>query len=111
MTDEQKLRVKQVVRATQSGWRAGVKEVCWTLGLADEEGSPSLSRAFAAFFALAAVHGRLWDETPIGGWDVAMAFCSACSYFGLKGLAIFGRAAARRESGAFKAVTPDAGPG
>jgi len=88
-----------------------VREVCWTFGLLDEDSNPSLSRVFAAFFMLAAVHGRIWDDTPITGWDVAMGFLAATSYFGLKGLAIFGRAAAARKSGAMHAVSSDAGPG
>lgn len=105
MTDEQKARVKQAVAATQGGWRFGVKEVCWTLGLADEEGNPSLSRAFCAMFALAAVHGVLFHEKSVTWESVAMGFLAVSGYFGLAGLRIFGRAAARRESGAFRSVT------
>lgn len=105
MTHEQQAKVRALVTATRSGWREGVREVVWTLGLGNEDGNPSLSRVFSAMFAASAVHGVLLHEKAVKWEDIGMGFLAVCGYFGLKGLMIFGRAASRkRESGSIAAV-------
>lgn len=111
MTEAQRAQVASVAMATYTGWRFSVREAMWTLGLGDEEGNPSLSRVFSAMFAAAAVHGAIVHERALTWEDIGMGFLAVCGYFGLKGLAIFGRAASRkRESTEVRAI-PDAGPG
>lgn len=106
MTEEQRAKVRQGIEIARTGWRQTVREVCWVLGLGDENHDPSLSRAFCALFALAAVHGTLFHEKDVTWPNVAMGFLAVCGYFGLAGLRIFGRAAQRGQ-----AAKPDAGPG
>lgn len=108
MTDEQKARIQAAGQMAMTGWRWGVREVCWTLGLSDDDGNPSLSRVMCAFFAAAAFHGRLFDEMPVTWEDVAMGFLAVCGYFGLKGLMIFGSWKDRKRASAeISAVTSE----
>ena len=58
------------------GWR-------WLLApLCDGWEGLSLNRFLAVGFGVAAVHGRLWHDVPITGWDVSLATLAGSLSFG-----------------------------
>ncbi len=89
MTPERRDQVRGAIAATRTGWRNGVREVCWTLGLLDDHDNPSGLKLMALAFGLAAVDGPLHDHVATTGYDILMGFLAACSYIGYRGLAIF----------------------
>lgn len=107
MSPERRAQVRRGFAVAHTGWRQTVREIVWMLGLADDGGNPSLSRVFCALFALAAVHGALLRDAPTRWEDIAMGFLAVSGYFGLKGLMIFGRAAAREPIPTTSSASPE----
>jgi hypothetical protein len=89
MTPERREQMRGAVQATRTGWRESVREVCWTFGMLDEHGNPSLIRAASVYLLVIGGHGTVAHERPLTGFDLWCLSLGGFATLGLKGMALY----------------------
>lgn len=89
MTSERREQVRGAMQATRTGWRESMREFCWTFGMLDEQGNPSLIRAASVYLLVVGGHGTIAHEKPLTAYDLWALSLGAFATLGLKGMALY----------------------